>query len=208
MQSLSPFPKRLAFFALWALLVAVAFFSIYPAMNWLTSLRAEHLSLFSAAELGIPFVPQMVWAYVSMYLLFLFPPFFLNPGQLQRLGKALVFATLVAGVIFVICPAKLGFVRTLPDAEPYHLMFTFLFSIDRPYNLVPSLHVVYSSAIVLAIAPNVGRQIRGLLWLWLAFIMASTVLVHQHHIIDMLTGWALAVGAEKFMGKDHVQDRA
>ncbi|MDR0480562.1 MAG: phosphatase PAP2 family protein [Gallionellaceae bacterium] len=208
MQSLSPFPQRLAFFALWALLVAVAFFSIYPTMNWLTSLRAEHLSLFSAAELGIPFVPQMVWAYVSMYLLFLLPPFFLNPGQLQRLGKALVFATLVAGVIFVICPARLGFVRTLPDAEPYRSMFTFLFSIDRPYNLVPSLHVVYSSAIVLSIAPNVGRPIRGLLWLWLAFIMASTVLVHQHHIIDVLTGWALAVGAEKFMGKDHVQDRA
>jgi membrane-associated phospholipid phosphatase len=32
-----------------------------------------------------------------------------------------------------------------------------------------------------------------LLWLWAAAIAASTVLTHQHHIIDAVTGWALGV---------------
>lgn len=197
------FPQRISTFFAWGLLVGVVFFSIYPTTNWLASLRSEHLSLFVDKELGLPFIPEMIWAYLSMYVLFAFPPVFLNPEQLKRLAKELIIGTIISGIIFATFPAKLGFIRTLPDSDLYRTIFQNLFYVDQPYNLVPSLHVVYSTAISLAIVSNTGRRVRGLIWLWLGFIITSTVLVHQHHVIDVMAGLTLAVLARKLMEKNY-----
>ncbi len=200
---LTTYPQRVVAFLVHGFWVGIVFFSVYPTTNWLASLRSEHLSLFVDKELGLPFIPEMIWAYLSMYVLFVLPPAFLNSEQLKRLAKELIIGTIISGIIFAAFPAKLGFVRALPDAELYRTIFQNLFSVDQPYNLVPSLHVVYSTAIGLAIASNTGKQIRGLIWLWLGFIIASTVLVHQHHVIDVITGLALAVLTRKLIGINH-----
>jgi membrane-associated phospholipid phosphatase len=189
----APFHRRLTAFAFWAIWVGVAFFGVYPAMNWLTSLRGDAHALFFAAELGVPFVPEFVWIYLSMYALFFAPPFFLDPAQLKRLGQELITATLIAGVAFLLLPARLGFARVLPDDPFYRELFAGLFSLDHPHNLVPSLHVVYSAAIALAIFRRVALPGRIFLASWLALLMASTLLVHQHHAIDVVTGAALVL---------------
>jgi membrane-associated phospholipid phosphatase len=58
---------------------------------------------------------------------------------------------------------------------------------------VPSLHVVFSSVIALACASFARPPFRGLLWAWLTLIVLSTVLVHQHHLIDVLAALLLVV---------------
>lgn len=189
----APFPHRLAAFAFWAAWVGVAFFGVYPTMNWLTSLRGDAHSLFFAAELKVPFVPEFVWIYLSMYALFFAPPFFLDPVRLRRLGQELISATLIAGIVFLMLPARLGFNRVLPEDPFYRDLFAGMFSLDHPHNLVPSLHVVYSAAISLAIFRRVALPGRLFLASWLTLLMASTLLVHQHHVLDVVTGAALAL---------------
>jgi membrane-associated phospholipid phosphatase len=39
-------------------------------------------------------------------------------------------------------------------------------------------------------APSIAKIA---LWSWVVLIAASTVLIHQHHILDVVTGWLLAV---------------
>ncbi|HXH72415.1 MAG TPA: phosphatase PAP2 family protein [Mariprofundaceae bacterium] len=177
----------------WVFWISVAFFSVYPSANWLTDHRDELFQLYLPFELSIPFVPQFIWVYLSMYLLFLMPAFVLAPTDMPRLGKQLIAGTLISGVLFLLLPASLGFTRALPDTAPYDSIFSTIFSIDRPHNLVPSLHVVFSSCIMLAIAERSRGWISGLLMLWLAAIIGSTLLVHQHHVLDVASGLALTI---------------
>jgi membrane-associated phospholipid phosphatase len=185
--SLFPDARRLRLYAVWAGLAGIAFFAVYPTLNWVTSLRSNRLHLYISSELSIPFVPQFIWAYLSMYALFLLPLFLLPASRMPVLGKQLIAGTVTSGLLFLLLPADLGFVRVIPSDPIYANVYKGIFGIDRPHNLVPSLHVVWSSAILLACA-DVARPIgRGLLYGWLAIVVMSTVFVHQHHLLDVVT---------------------
>lgn len=173
--------------------VGVAFFSVYPTCNWLTSLRGESFSLYFPGELNVPFVPEFILAYLSMYVLFAIPPFFLQTAELTALGKQLIAGTLLSGLIFMLLPAKLGFVRQVPEGGFFEPLYSKMFAVDMPHNMVPSLHVVFSALILLALAGATTSESRKLFWYgWLLVICTSTMLVHQHHLIDVIAGLALA----------------
>jgi len=187
----SPTGERLRTYLVWSGWLALAFFAVYPTTNWITSLRAAPLHLYFPAELAMPFVPQMIWVYLSMYVLFLVPPFVLPAERMPALGKQLIAGTLVSGVAFLLLPAELGFERTVPAGSSCAAVYSFLFRIDRPHNLVPSLHVIYSAAIALECADASGPLLRRALRTWLLLIAASTLLVHQHHVLDLASSLAL-----------------
>jgi len=82
---------------------------------------------------------------------------------------------------------------TVPDFAP---VFAAMYQLDLSHNLVPSLHITYSSLIVWVIAHALADSQRGRLWTtllrgWLTLIAASVLLVHQHHLLDVLAGLAL-----------------
>lgn len=178
-------------YLLQSLWVGIAFFSVYPLCNWLTSRRSNVYALCFNFELSIPFIPWFVWFYLSMYLLFLLPPFFMSPEQLEKLGSQLVTATIVTGVIFLLIPTKLGFERIAPDSLLYQQIFEYIFSIDLPHNMLPSLHVTYSSLFLLYLSDAVKKLV--VFWMtWLILLCLSTLFVHQHHLLDILTGLLIA----------------
>ncbi|MEW7986108.1 MAG: phosphatase PAP2 family protein [Candidatus Thiodiazotropha sp.] len=179
---------------MWAFWVGIAFFSVYPTCNWLTAQRNETYQLYLKSELDIPLVQEFFWVYMSMYGLFLLPPFVLNTEQLKRLGKQLVAVTILSGILFLLIPTQLGFVRVEPQDLFYQGLFGQLFAIDLPHNLVPSLHVVFSAAIALALLEGINRShIKLVLWIWLVLLCLSTLLVHQHHLLDVFSGLLIAV---------------
>jgi len=186
-----PDSRRLRTYSYWAGLAGVAFFAVYPTLNWLTSLRRNRFRLYWPPELGIPFVPQFIWAYLSMYILFLMPLFLLPVERMPPLGRQLIAGTLASGALFLLLPADLGFMRMIPPDPIYARIYQGIFGIDRPHNLVPSLHVVWSCTIILACADIARGFARGLLYIWLAIVVMSTVLVHQHHILDVVAGIVL-----------------
>lgn len=179
-------------YAFWAMWVGVAFFSVYPTCNWLTSLRGEYFSLYFAAELNVPFVPEFIVVYLSMYILFMTPPFFMRVAELTALGKQLIAGTLLSGLIFMLLPARLGFERQVPEGEWLASLYSTMFAIDMPHNMVPSLHVVFSALILLSLARSEsGGRFRPFWYGWLVVICASTLLVHQHHLLDVVAALAL-----------------
>jgi membrane-associated phospholipid phosphatase len=119
------------------------------------------------------------------------PPFFMPAAHMPALGKQLVAGTLVSGAIFLLLPAELGFPRVLPADPDYAKVYAAMFDIDRPHNLVPSLHAVFTLAIGLACADDAKPFARWILLAWTATIVASTVFVHQHHLLDVAAAIAL-----------------
>ncbi len=173
-------------YAYWALWVGVAFFTIYPLCNWISSKRSDIHLLYLEQELSVPFVPEFFWIYMSMYLLFFLPPLFLNVSELVLLGKRIIAGTIISGIVFLLFPSQLGFERIIPDGF-YGPLYSQIFTLDLPHNMVPSLHIVYSGFILLSVYISSGEKyIRLFAILWLLLISVSTLLVHQHHILDIV----------------------
>jgi hypothetical protein len=186
-----PTKERWRAYGFWSAWVAVAFFSVYPTLNWITALRAQPWHLYLSAELSIPFVPELISVYLSMFVLFLIPPFLLPAVRMPALGKQLIAGTLLGGLVFLLLPAELGFPREVPASPGYAKIYAALFGLDRPHNLVPSLHVYFSAAIALACAAVARPLTRALLLVWLGVIVLSTLLTHQHHVVDIVAAFAL-----------------
>jgi hypothetical protein len=190
-------------YGLWSLGAGIAFFSVYPAMNWLTTKRSHTYRCYFDWELDTPFVPHLIWAYLSMYVLFLTPPLFMDTPALRALGKQVIWATLVSGLMFLLFPATLGFSRVAPADPSMAGVYRTIFALDPPHNLVPSLHVVWSAAIALAVRDCTGRWGRRFFSVWLGLIAVSTLLVHQHHIADVVVALALVAVARKIFGGEY-----
>ncbi|UYZ83614.1 hypothetical protein MTZ49_13595 [Entomomonas sp. E2T0] len=191
---------------MWGTLVGIAFFGLYPLLNWYASERQHTFGLYLPFELQIPFVASFIWPYFSMYLVLLIPVFVLNTTALKRLAIELIIATIIAAFIFLLIPCHLGFTRTIPEQPLYHLLYSQLFNLDHPYNLVPSLHVVYSATIVFIITANTKKYLSYLFYLWLIGLTSSTILVHQHHLLDVITGFSLSLLVHMIIGRYYEKD--
>jgi membrane-associated phospholipid phosphatase len=184
-------------YGLWSIPVTLAFFAVYPFCNWVTSLRTVTYGLYVPWELSLPFVPGFVWVYLSMYVLFVLPGFLLAPRELVPLAKRLVAGTLASGVVFLLVPSHLGFPREVPPDPVQAAIYARIFSLDLPHNMAPSLHVVWSALFLAALARASSMAARGFFWTWLVLIAASTVFVHQHHLVDVVSGLGLAAVLHK-----------
>jgi membrane-associated phospholipid phosphatase len=174
------------------ILTQVALFAvIYGGCNWLTSERDEVGHYYFAWELSLPFFPRMIWVYHSILLLFLVPLFLFSREQVQAIGRAFACVTLVGGMCFLLFPGVAGFPRNdfAHEAGLQALAFSILYHADNVHNVMPSLHVAYCALVILAIQKQLeDSHLRRLFGAWLLAIVCSTVLVHQHHLIDLPTG--------------------
>ncbi|MEO6155291.1 MAG: phosphatase PAP2 family protein, partial [Thermomonas sp.] len=173
---------------------------LYPLVNWLTGVRTATFGLYLDSELAIPFLPAWIWVYLSINLLLMLPPLFMRASDIPLLGRRVLVATVSGCAIFLLLPAQLGFERVIPNDELYQSIFGGLFQADAPHNLVPSLHVTYASLCIVSLRAAASGRLQRAAWgFWLLAIMASTVLVHQHHLLDVVTGLLLAVAICRWM---------
>lgn len=186
-----PLVRRFAL--LWGLL-SLEFAVIYCGADWITAHHSMRLQLYGSFELAIPLVPFMVVPYMTMYAIFFCAPFVLKSrAALDRLAMAAAKVIAIAGVAFVALPARLGF----PPADTGHSVWSPWLLLARTvaleYNLVPSLHVALFTLCASVYFTRVSRGARLGLVLWLATVAASTVLTHQHHLLDVIAGLALGI---------------
>jgi len=185
----------------YATLLSVAgvlwFVIVYGAGDAFTAHRTLRMRVHLQSELEIPFIPEMALVYMSIYLLFLAAPFIVceRPAFLA-LCIRLNLVILVAGICFLLFPAQLAF------APPKNLgafpgAYRFADALNLTYNLLPSLHVALSVACISTFAARTGAPGKGLLWVWAGAIAASTLLTHQHHLLDVVTGWGLGLAPFK-----------
>lgn len=179
--------------ALWAGGCSLLFVAVYGACNAITSERTDVGTLCFDWELSIPFVPLMVIPYWSLDLFFA-ASFFLcrDRRELDCLGKRIVLAIVAAGTCFLLFPLRCVYPR--PPVDGFlGTLFELLRGFDQPYNLFPSLHIALRTLLVGVFARRASGLGRLLLHAWFSLIGVSTVLTYQHHVIDVVGGFALAL---------------
>ncbi len=178
--------------ALWRLALAGAIFvGVYGACNAYTATRPDVGIWMWEWERHIPFVPEMIVPYWTLDLFFI-GSFFIcaSKVELNLLTKRLITVTLLSGLCFLLFPLKMG----VPRPEPHGWtapLFHALYHNDLPYNLAPSLHISLRSLIWVFYGAHLTGGLRRIAKFWFMLIGISTLLVWQHHVIDVATGFLM-----------------
>jgi len=181
--------------ALLGLLVAGWFALVYVGADWITEQHAIRVRVHFAAELNLPFLPAFTLAYVSLYAAFAAVPFILRSRcEVRRLARDLALAIGVAGVCFVALPARLAYPPPPADLGLWTPLFRFADWANLDHNLLPSLHVTLGVLCLESFARQAAAPGRMVLSGWAGLIAASTMLIHQHHLLDVIVGGLLAWG--------------
>ena len=176
------FSRRLAVYLRLSIWLTLLFLVTYTSTNRLSAVRTNPFRLYFDRELSIPFVPWMIWVYLSINLFLALPLAVLNIADIRRFARAVALATVAAALAHLLLPTQLGW------TQPAR------FNLDHPHNLVPSLHVAYA-VLAGAVVWNgaTAHWLRILSGAWLALLISSVLLVHQHHLLDVVTGAALGI---------------
>jgi membrane-associated phospholipid phosphatase len=176
---------------------SVLFFPIYFGSGVFAAQQQETLGLYWSWERNIPLLPWMIWPYLTLFSLFLLPLFYMATRQIEALTRQSVVVLLIAGSFFLLFPTHSGF-SPIAVQGFHQVVFEILAMLDTPHNLAPSLHVAFSALILLGCARYAQTVWAWSFYIWLLVISASTLLVHQHHIFDVVSGLALALLAQRF----------
>jgi protein-tyrosine phosphatase/membrane-associated phospholipid phosphatase len=184
----------------WSLGLSVFFLFVYGASNWiaaqrqLTSHNLPTVCFRWERARAIPFVPQMIWPYISLDALFFVAPLVCcrTRRELHVLGGRILLAISVAGICFVVFPLKMAYVAPVDQLHGLtHFIFASL-AAHSTYNLAPSLHIALGSILCIAYVDRFPK-LRAIIYGWFVLIAASTLLTYQHHLFDLLCGQALAM---------------
>ena len=178
--------------ALTSAALSILFLVVYSGCNILTSHRADVGMIAFDWERSIPFVPLMIVPYLSIDLFFVLSPFLCrSDDERRRLATRIALAVLVAAAFFLLFPLRFAFPRPPVGSDILGQAFAWFRSMDLPYNLAPSLHI----ALRTVLADHYHRHTRGVVRVamhaWFSLIGLSTLLVWQHHVVDVFAGFVL-----------------
>lgn len=184
--------RGLAWRALICLAIAGAVFvGVYSSCNRFTATRSDVGSCYFGWEKDIPFVPWLVVPYWSLDL-FYCGSFFLcaTRGELHRHTLRLILVTVLSGVFFLLIPMRFGWERPVPAGWTAPL-FEALYANDLPFNLAPSLHISLRSLVWIIYGAHLRGRLRQLTKIWFILIGLSTLLLWQHHLMDVASGFLM-----------------
>lgn len=185
--SVSPFTRFMAL-----VLQGVLFSVIYQVSNGYADSNQVHQVMATHLDTMIPLIPWMIVPYLSSGAYFLLAYWFINNRtDFHFLNQCLLLSTVIAGWSFYFYPLFFGELAT-NIAYPWKLGFDLIGALDKPFNQAPSLHVMYGVVLGVAFVKRFTGWRRVLIAGGIALMIASTLFVHQHHLVDVVSGLALA----------------
>lgn len=186
----------MTYFSRFKIILVFGFWSlfIYKAIQVSISyFPVEYKTLLIPGEEKIPFVPQMFFFYMLVYIL---PPFiFIILKSKKQIYKAFLAFVICSGIhflFFIFMPVKYTLRPELETFQGYFSqMLSFIYKVDEPYNNFPSMHVSFAFLSYYTIK-SFYKKYKMAFLLSAIFISASTVLVKQHYIVDVLAAILLA----------------
>jgi protein-tyrosine phosphatase/membrane-associated phospholipid phosphatase len=174
--------------------LSVLFLVVYGFCGWYTAQRAATVGTWRYDwERHIPFLPWFIVPYMSIDLFFVAAPFLCaTRRELRTLSGRIATAIVIAGVCFLVAPLKLAVDR--PHVEGWlGAIFNPFVAMDKPFNLCPSLHIALRTILAEFYVRHARGAWRTASHVWFSLIGFSTLFTYQHHVIDIIGGFILAV---------------
>jgi membrane-associated phospholipid phosphatase len=186
--------------------LTLLFVVVYAGADSVTRAHTLRVPVHLDLELAIPFVPAATALYSSVYLMFLLAPFVLRTAaEVDGAARAVVIQILVGGAAFLVLPAEPAYAHADVDLGSWRWLFAAADTVNLTHNMVPSLHVAFATTFALLFAARARGSVRATMVLWGAAVAASTLLTHQHHVADVVTGAMLAIAT---LGRVRTRDVA
>lgn len=171
------------------------FVLVYGGASLLAGLRGELPHLYFGFELDLPFVPEMAVVYLTGPLVLVAAPFVLRTWRdITPFFLTLTAETLAAGLCFLLFPVEQGYPPRMASGL-WGEVFRVADALNLDHNEIPSLHVAFAVTAALVFGKRCGRLGRILFAVWAVAVSVSTLLLHEHHLLDVMAGAALAFAA-------------
>lgn len=161
----------------------------------------------------IPFCEYFVIFYLFWFIYVIFGVLyftFVEPSQFKVMAKYLMIGMTLCLVIDFILPNGISLRPKLANDNIFQILVSFIYSIDTPTNVFPSIHV-YNSIIIgyglhyshLLKKRNILRYINIIV---IILICMSTVMLKQHAFLDIIAAIPLAYIIIKYVNKNTHQE--
>jgi membrane-associated phospholipid phosphatase len=174
---------------------AILFAICYGGASWITGQYASLPAWDLPFEQRIPFVPATSVVYLSLTpALCLALLIFRRRSELAPFAAVLGAQVLIATACFLVFPQTTSFVRP-PVIGWARWPFELADTMNLRYNHFPSLHVSFAFSAACAYGQRTGVLGKTLWALWSVAVAASTVLMWEHHVVDIAGGLILALAS-------------
>jgi membrane-associated phospholipid phosphatase len=181
-----------------AAILAVWWTVVYVGSDAVASRHDLRVRIHLDFEERIPFVPAFLIIYRSIDEMLLLAPLVLRTRtEIRSLALTLGAVITLAGVGFLLLPAEATY--SPQDAGAWEQMVSCNRRLTLRTNMVPSLHVATSVVVLSAFGRRCRKVGKSLLVGWGCAIAISTLLIHEHHLLDVFTGLLLGVGGNRLV---------
>lgn len=147
----------------------------------------------------IPFVPIMVIPYILWYFLITVSLIYLGftcKQDFYRLALFIFGGTTICFIIYYFFPNGQNLRPLITNTDIFSKMISLIYSIDKPTNSAPSIHVLDTMAVFFALKKNKKlnkiKSIQISSTIITILIIMSTVMIKQHSILDVIYGLLLS----------------
>jgi len=169
-------------------MLAVNTFTYNVTPLWINQMK--HFCLETSFDRSIPFVPVFAVIYILAYVQW-FVGYYAVTKTNNLYCKYILWSEIISKIIvcfiFMALPTTMER-ATICNYDIFSRMVEFIYQIDRPINLFPSIHcleswICYRSSRDKRYFGNKYRSIMGVITV---LVFLSTVLIKQHLLIDMV----------------------
>lgn len=177
------------------LVIVINMFAYYSTRILIPD-NARRFDLSISLDYIIPLVPFFIVFYILAYAQWIFSYIFHcreSKELCHNIATAGIIAKLLCFACFMILPTQI--IRpNIINSDFFRVLTNFIYSIDRPHNLFPSIHcleswICFRSSLMMK-KKNVYYIISQGIFTILVF--ASTVFVKQHFVVDIVAAIIVA----------------
>jgi membrane-associated phospholipid phosphatase len=165
---------------------------IYELLNF------PHIKVYNLKILiddYIPFIPAFAFIYISfipfvlislLYFMF-FCDFYIN------FSVSFIICQIISYIIYIFFQTFVSRPIILSN-DIFSSMVLFIYSVDKPYNCFPSLHVSLSTVLLFYWLRKIHKY-KFILFLYVVLVIISTLFIKQHYILDFISGIILGLSS-------------
>ncbi|MFI5145439.1 MAG: phosphatase PAP2 family protein [Ignavibacteria bacterium] len=183
--------KRIKYLFVFILVYAI-WGILYSLIGHITSGWQLH-DLSLSVDSNIPFIPSFEYIYFLCYIIPFAPLFVIDDSsRMNALIWAFIIMNLIAFVIFLIYPVVVPRPPLNDDGSVTSYLINLQHSLDKPVNNFPSLHAA-NALLIFLLCRGYYKWLDVVLFLVAVGIGIAALLVKQHYILDIISGYILAV---------------